>query len=397
MNLAYLYPPIYWATAVITVEAGALDIEDANGTNYAKVSAAIGRIQSEGYNIELPLINKAQFAFTPDAANNIILYGLKGISEVGDDFARSIINNRPYASVADFIEKCKPQKKQMINLIKSGAFNEFGDRRNIMNEYLTSITPKKARITLQNMGSLIEYSLIPKDLESYVFLYNFNKYIKKTETPNGLKIDDRAQNFVDKHYPEFSGSRFINSKEWDKKYKQEMETLKNWFKENEETLIESIQSNEVGKIWEQYCQGTDSAWEMEVLGFYHSGHELQNLKENVKSISELEEGNYKTSDLIAGTVLGKDANKHTVTILTTDGVIILKLTAEKFAKYNRVISKVIDGTKKVLEKSWFNKGTLVLVNGFKMGETFRVKHMSKIIDIDEFREIKSTKYRHGEG
>ena len=119
MNLNYYYPPIYWATAVLTVNAGALDDEESStGTNYKKVASAIGRIQSEGYEVELPNINKANFAFTPNAENNSILYGLKGISEINDDFVKVIIKNRPYTSVQDFIEKCNPQKKQIINLIK---------------------------------------------------------------------------------------------------------------------------------------------------------------------------------------------------------------------------------------------------------------------------------------
>lgn len=397
MNLAYHYPSIYWATAVMTVEAGALDIEDSSGTNYAKVSAAIGRVTSEGYKVELPLINEADFGFVPDAKNNSIVYGLKGITEVSDDFVKTIIENRPYSSPEDFIEKCQPQKKQMINLIKAGAFTEFEDRRLTMNNYLTSISPKKARITLQNMNTLIDYRLIPNELISYVYLYNFNKYIKKGETPSGFKIDARAMDFLAKNFPDIDiTSGFLDGKLWKKTYENEMNGLKTWLKENEEHLIEEIQRNDVLKIWEQYCVGNDSAWEMDVLGFYHSGHELANINvEDVVSINNLQEGDYKHVVTIAGTVLGKEPYKHMVTILTPDGVVDLKFTGEAFANYNKTISEVVKGEKKTLEKSWFVKGTLVLATGFKSGEVFRVRHLSRVLEIDDLGNVKTTKYRYG--
>lgn len=397
MNLAYHYPSIYWATAVMTVEAGALDIEDSSGTNYAKVSAAIGRVTSEGYKVELPLINEADFGFVPDAKNNSIVYGLKGITEISDDFVKTIIENRPYSSPEDFIEKCHPQKKQMINLIKAGAFTEFEDRRLTMNNYLTSISPKKARITLQNMNTLIDYRLIPNELISYVYLYNFNKYIKKGETPSGFKIDARAMDFLAKNFPDIDiTSGFLDGKLWKKTYENGMDGLKTWLKENEEYLIDEIQRNDVLKIWEQYCIGNNSAWEMDVLGFYHSGHELANINvDDIVSINNLQEGDYKNVVTIAGTVLGKEPYKHMVTILTPDGVIDLKFTGEAFANYNKTISEVIKGEKKTLEKSWFIKGTLVLVTGFKSGEVFRVKHLSRILEIDDLGNVKTTKYRYG--
>lgn len=398
MNLAYHYPSIYWATAVITVEAGALGEEEGNGVNYAKVASAIGRVQSEGYKVELPSVNKAKFGFIPNAKENSIVYGLKGISGVSDELARMIIEKRPYTSVEDFVEKVQPQKKQMISLIKAGAFEEFGDRREIMNNYLASITPQKARITLQNMNSLIEYNLIPKDLISYVYLFNFNRYIKQFEVPEGFKIDKRAATFLAKNFPDIDfSSGFLDVKVWKKNYETGMSGIKEWLKENEEKLIVEIQNKDIQKIWDQYCEGSNSAWEMETLGFYYSGHELADAEESRIDIKELKDGDYKNPVSICGTVLGKDAYKHMLTVLTTTGVITLKFTGELFAKYNKVISEMTPTGKKVLEKSWFNKGTLIVATGYKSGEVFRVRSLSKIIDIDEFGQKKTTKYRYGEG
>lgn len=398
MNLAYHYPSIYWATAVITVEAGALGEEDNGGVNYAKVAAAIGRVQSEGYKVELPDINIAEFGFVPDVQKDAIVYGLKGISEIGDELAKRIIKERPYNSVEDFITKIQPQKKQMINLIKAGAFDAFGEKRIIMNNYLLSITPQKTRITLQNMNSLIEYNLIPKDLISYKYLYNFNKYLKDLEIPEGYRLDERAINFLCKNFPNIDISNgLLDTKVWKKIYDNEMTGIKDWIKSNEEELIQQIQKCDVNKIWEQYCNGNDSSWEMEVLGFYYSGHELDSLEESQIDITHLKDGDYKHTVSICGTVLGKDAYKHMVTLLTTTGVVTLKFTGELFANYNKIISEMTAEGKKTLEKSWFNKGTLLIVNGYKSGEVFRVRSLSKILEIDSSGKVKSTKYRYGEG
>ena len=398
MNLAYHYPSIYWATAVITVEAGALGEEDSGGVNYAKVAAAIGRVQSEGYKVELPDINIAEFGFVPDVQKDAIVYGLKGISEIGDELAKRIIKERPYNSVEDFITKIQPQKKQMINLIKAGAFDAFGEKRIIMNNYLLSITPQKTRITLQNMNSLIEYNLIPKDLISYKYLYNFNKYLKDLEIPEGYRLNERAINFLCKNFPNIDISNgLLDTKVWKKIYDNEMTGIKDWMKSNEEELIQQIQKCDVNKIWEQYCNGNDSSWEMEVLGFYYSGHELDSLEESKIDTAHLKDGDYKHTVSICGTVLGKDAYKHMVTLLTTTGVVTLKFTGELFANYNKIISEMTAEGKKTLEKSWFNKGTLLIVNGYKSGEVFRVRSLSKILEIDSSGKVKSTKYRYGEG
>ena len=44
-------------------------------------------------------------SFTPNADSNTIIYGLKGISDIGDDIINRIITNRPYTGFDDFIER----------------------------------------------------------------------------------------------------------------------------------------------------------------------------------------------------------------------------------------------------------------------------------------------------
>ena len=60
--------------------------------------------------------------------------------------------------------------------------------------------------------------------------------------------------------------------------------------------------------------------------------------------------------------------------MTTDGVVNVKFTKEYYAMYNRQISEVqADGTKKVLEKGWFSRGTKILVTGYRREDTFVAK------------------------
>ena len=51
----------------------------------------------------------------------------------------------------------------MVNLIKSGAFEQFGNSYDLMYEYVKSISDAKKRITLQNMKMLIDFDLIPDE------------------------------------------------------------------------------------------------------------------------------------------------------------------------------------------------------------------------------------------
>ena len=61
-------------------------------------------------------------------------------------------------------------------------------------------------------------------------------------------------------------------------------------------------------------------------------------------------------------------------LLTTDGVVNVKFTKEYYAMYNRQISEVqSDGSKKVLEKGWFQRGAKLMLTGYRREDTFVAK------------------------
>ena len=428
MNLNYRYHPIYWATACLTVNSGGADEETGGTTNYGKLSAAIGRIKKQGIEVSLPDINKAKFGFTPDQENNKIIYGLKGISEIGDDIIGKIIANRPYQSFNDFLEKIDPGKVQTIALIKAGCFDELENeksRKELLYEYLNNLIPAKNKLTLANVNGLINYNILPKNKSKFIYLFNFNKYLKLSKKDDKYYIDERAYQYFSKNFDitdlgtDKKGT-FIYIKTWDTLYKERMFELKEYIMKNQDKLIEKLHEAEIGEVWEQYCSGGMSKWEMDTLGFYYHEHPLLNVRHPEFTFINF----YKESDVpiptaykeykghkipimelktICGTVLDKNSYKHTVVLLTCDGVVNVKCVAEQYSKYDQQLSQLNPETKhkEVIERSWFKRGTNLIVQGYRKGDQFMARGRQsdntypfyKILNIDDTGKLEITRYR----
>ena len=81
---------------------------------------------------------------------------------------------------------------------------------------------------------------------------------------------------------------------------------------------------------------------------------------------------------IIGTVLDRDKAKKTVTLLTTRGVVTVKIFGQVFSMYDKQISeRGADGKKHVIEKSMFSRGNKIIVSGVRDGDSFRAKKYSK--------------------
>ena len=69
-------------------------------------------------------------------------------------------------------------------------------------------------------------------------------------------------------------------------------------------------------------------------------------------------------------MLDKNKNKHSITLLTTDGVITVKYYSQSFAAYDKSIPyEEPDGTKGT-DESWFSRGNLLLLTGIRRDDTF---------------------------
>lgn len=138
LNLCYRFPIIYWNTANLIVDSGSLE-GNKKTTNYGKIATAIGKFQNTGTIVELPDVNESNFGFKPEEESNSILFGLKGISGIGDAESQAIIVNRPYSNLNDFLEKIKHYKtlskenkfgeSAVITLIKAGAFDHLENKK----------------------------------------------------------------------------------------------------------------------------------------------------------------------------------------------------------------------------------------------------------------------------
>lgn len=445
LNLAYKYPLVFWDTANLIVDSGAMnleeefdfeekseensDVEDENekvknsSVDYGRIAAAIGKMKARGIAFSLPDINKSEITFSPDLENNQILYGLKGIARIGNQLIKDIILNRPYTSIENFLNKIKINKIQMTNLIKSGVFDSLykeKSRVDIMGIYLDLITEKKKRITLQNMAALIKYNLIPEELQFEQKLFNFNKYLKSFKEDTYYRLDEIAMNFFENNFDtgvlkdmaitEQGRTGLISQNLWDNTYKKEIEPVRKWMKENQQEILNNLNNILIEENKEKYAEGSVSKWEMGSLSFYYHEHELCNLKNAVYDIEDYfslpEEPeidkSFKGKDdniinlfkihRIAGTVIDKDKNKNIVTLLTTTGVVTVKVWKSQFSAWDKQISqKDIDGKKHVLEKSWFTRGNKLIISGIKRDDTFIPKKyknsewplFEKIISMDD--------------
>lgn len=448
MNLAFKYPTIFWNCACLISDSGGAEInendEEENGTDlwdetpivatddfefvddeedddedeadelatkaatakkkakskttdYDKIAKALGQIQAAGITISPPDINLSDLTFKPMPKEDKIIYGIKGITRVGDDLIKDIIEGRPYSSLEDFLNRVKINKLQAVNLIKSGAFDCFGDREEIMKKYILSVADQKKRLTLQNMAMLIEKKLLPEELEFEIKVFNFNKYLKKNKDGANYLIDDVALNFYEKHFDcdnlfVDNGQRYILQTTWDKIYKKQMDPVREYLKAHNEEKLNELNQRLFDETYSKYASGNLSKWEMDSICYYHHEHELAKVNNAIYEFANFhsmpeepiidrtfpsKDGKtipiYKTFRF-AGTVLGKDKNKGLVTLLTTTGVVSVRIFKAQFAEYDKQISrKNLDGTKTVIEKSWFTRGSKLILNGFRRGNDLVLK------------------------
>lgn len=473
MNLAYRFPIIFWNTACLICNSGGSEKQDmeeevffeefevtsldifgeteedddddddeeneeieaekkkkkTRSSDYGKIASAIGKMAARGIVVSPPDINKSGFTFAPEVEDNIIRYGLSGIVKVGEDIVKEIIDNRPYTSIKDFLNKVKVNKPQMVNLIKCGAFDSFGDRVEIMKDYVDMISDTKKDLNLRNVQMLLTHDLIPDEYDLQRRVFNFNKYLKKLTKNEVIYFDEIAYNFysqyfdVDKLIVNDEGGFEITKARWKPMYDKHMDILRKFIKENKTELLKKLNYELTEAIWDKYCYGNISKWEMDSVSFYSHEHELINLKREVYDISQFTKlpeepivaSTFRTKDgkqiplfkicRIAGTVLDKNKNKNMLTLLTNEGVVTVKIFGEVFNYYDKQLSeKGADGKKHVIEKSFFTRGNKVVITGIRRGDSFIAKkysrtpfHLVELIEsIDEDGFIKSKGKRHGD-
>lgn len=423
--IATYYPRVYWNTACLRVDAG---IEEDDSTDYDKIAKAIGNMTARGINVVPIDINKSDYLFTPDESNNAILYGLKSLNGVGGEVIETIIQNRPYSSLQDFIDKTGCNRTVTLSLIKSGAFDQFGERRKILEDYIRQISEPKTRLTMQNFKTLMDSNLLPEELDFQKRLFVFNKSLRANKKVDKVYVinynyyDFYEQFFdIDELEPIYD-TLGIDQKKWQKTYTKAMEPAKKYIQEHQHELLDKLNYALFQEQWNKYAAGNESSWEMESMGYYYHEHELANVHQDWYNIREYDslpddpevEYTFKRNGReipifktcrIMGTVIGKNNTKATVNLLTVgSGVVTVKFDLDFFAKYNRRISEKVGGVNKVVEAGFFNRGVKLVVNGYKRGSVFRAKaykktpskQLYKIIEVRPDGTIRMTHLRYGE-
>lgn len=427
MNLAYHYPIIYWNCACLSVDSSAInnsdfynlvdediiDIEDEedkkaqNKMDYTKLAAALDKFRNV-CTINLPDINESRLSFTPDTKSNSILYGLKGINRITDPAIEEIMMWRPFSSLNDFLSKITKKvitKDKVVNLIKSGAFNKIENTDNqqkILEKYIWQVCEPKKRLTMQNANMLIDYKLFPESLSYYCEVNKLTKELRKNRDENKIwycgdrieipedKIEVWKQIFKDSNIPaqeiiiNNEPRMVISSNKWDKFYESNMIPLKEYIKENHDTLLEKLNNILFTNEYNKYCDGDVLQWQLDALNFYFSAHPLTkaipqitretgiSIDRVVDIVEDAQDGEFFIKGkiipkmklfTIAGTVIDKNKVKGIVTIQCPSGVVNLKLYKDLFSTFVAI-------DEETEQNSFFEKGTHLLVTGIQRGSTF---------------------------
>ena len=126
--------------------------------------------------------------------------------------------------------------------------------------------------------------------------------------------------------------------------------------------------------------------------FLYDGVDTYVFLDNVELVVDDKKINLYKITRIAGTVIDKDKNKSSVMLLTTNGVVTVKVWKNQYAIWDRQIAKKNpDGTKTVVEKSFFERGNKLIITGVRREDNFIPKKykntefplFEKIISLDE--------------
>lgn len=443
LNLNYFYPKVYWNCACLSVEASGNG--EKNSTDYGEVAKAIYKMKQSNIEVSPPDINNSDLDFTPIEDTNSILYGLAGISGINQETAKQIISFRPYNSFEDFYEKntfdgslVTPSK--IKQLIKAGCFDCFNSNRiKMMKKYIMISTPKTNTISMANINNIKSVGVkIPQEI---IAPYNFFKYITNKERLYGTHpkfkskkcywLNDKGLKYFEKNiqsklvdsidYWEENGKTIIVDKSVEKILSDSFQNLKEYI--NTETFKQQYYVATLKSKYLDFVDNCESVehWSMDALSYYTHNHELSNInkdKYNISNFNELPqepqfiehswgERSWKQYDIsaIAGTVIDKNDNNHLFTLLTDDNIIVnVKMNGGAYAFYKAQISATVDGRKEVIEKPWLSRGNLIIVTGYRRGESDFVskKYKNSIynhqiqkilkVDADGNLEIQSERY-----
>lgn len=417
LNLNWFYPRVYWNCACLSVEASGIneDGESGGSTDYGEVAKAIYKMKQSDIEVAPPSANDSELDFTPREKDNTILFGLAGIAKINADIANQIISNRPYTSFKDFYAKNSYDgslitNSKFIQLIKAGCFDEFEPNRiKVMKQYVVLSTLVKSELTMQNLPEIMRIKVkLPRELTAP---YNFKRYVCSKQFLYGNHpqfkskklywLDNKALRYFNENcrnelqegvdWFEQDDMTLVVDKAIDKMFKPVMDALKEYI--NRPEFIKEYNKCLYRAKYNDMIEVEDvNKWGFEACAYYpYGGHELSNLDLDRYNISRFEDlpeepvfieksygkRSWKQYDIsaICGTVLARNDNNHLVSILTPNNEVVnIKFNGGAYAHYKAQISEQgVEGKKIVRDKSWFERGSLVIVTGYRRGDDFVAK------------------------
>jgi DNA polymerase III subunit alpha len=108
-----------------------------NHSKSDKLATYLKECKNLGIKVVPPSVVNGDYSFI--AKNNTIIFGIKGIGGIGSKTAEKMFENK-YDSFESFCYKFKPSSDVLVALSESGAFDEFGYKRNQIIQYSKAIS-----------------------------------------------------------------------------------------------------------------------------------------------------------------------------------------------------------------------------------------------------------------
>lgn len=222
----------------------------------------------------------------------------------------------------------------------------------------------------------------------------FNMFPELQQGKHWEYVEDDGQYYSNAIWVE-SGSGSKDS--FEGVYKRKIARLMDFMRSDE--LLQAYNESLFRDVKKAHMEGTVASWEFDSLAMYHSDHELSHINKEIYGVSDFfllgenptiegvwDRVDSETGEVrkipkfklhrLCGVVLDKVKNWDSIRLLTENGVVLVKFGKGVFSHYDRGISVKDEETGKnvTVEGSWFKKGTLLFVHGYRDGDIFRVKH-----------------------
>ena len=342
------YYPLEWCSSYLSVASQAFS-EDSKSSDYGKLATAIAVMKTEGFPTYNPKINHSKRVF--EVVDGKIIYGLKGLSNVGDWAVEQIVRNRPYTSFKDFIEK----NVLMVNKVEQVLQSDNGKTTVCL---VNDDKKFEKRIVFSLIGSGCFDDLHPDKTRRDLFI----EYIKLTYKYM-KSIDVR-------HYNELCELKLAP-------LNLQKEEAREYIKEHKEYLVEQLNRHRMNALWKEMRQGIikgeESDWEFNAMNYYVKKHAMNIYSRILDDYNKMpEEANftpasfvdrktgetieYKRYDIsrIGGTLLDKEDKDGKITILTPTGVVIVRMYGSDWDKYRHL----------------FDRGNKFIIHGYRRRNTF---------------------------